>query len=146
MPASVVVLPSEQWPDRAAVIAALRATGLPVVDIDLPAAHAAPRSVRTCAALLQAEPATPMRVIAHGDGAELLPAVALAQRTAHRAVADYVLIAPDADPSAQDWPDAPVTVIASEGHPSLHRAQLRGWSAITASDAASVGDVIVALP
>lgn len=142
MAASVVVLPSGHWPERTVIVAALRASGAEVVDVDLPSAAAAPLSVRACAAILAARPAVPMLVVAHGDGAGLLPAVALAQRTAHRAIDGYVLIEPDADPSAQDWPDAPVLVIAGEGDPALHRARLRGWDLMTATSADEIAHAI----
>ena len=144
MPASIVVLPSQDWPERASLIGALRDGGAEVVDVDLASAGAAPLSVRTCAAILAARPGTPMLVVAHGDGAELLPAVSLAQRTAHRAIEGYALLEPDADPSAPDWPDAPVVVIAPEGHPCLRRARLRGWSPSQARDVTQAAAAVLA--
>ena len=140
--ASIVVLPSHDWPERPTVLAGLRALGPVIVDVDLPAADAAPLSVRTCAAVRAADPPTPILVVAHGGGAALLPAVALAPRTAHRAIGGYALLEPDADPSAQDWPDAPVLVIAPGDWP---RARLRGWELVVADGPSAVVDAIGAL-
>lgn len=152
MTGSVVLLPQpgpadQDTPDpdvRTDLLAALRAAGASVIDIDLPSADAAPLSVRTCAAILQAGPVSPMLVVAIGAGASLLPAVALAQRTAHRAVAGYVLVEPDSDPSAQDWPDAPVLVIGDDGGPALHRARLRGWDTLATQHPGEIAAAILA--
>lgn len=129
MTATVVVLPSDRSPVRAAVVDELRSTGTTVLDVDIPGPGASPWSVRTCAAIAAARPKAPLLVVALADGAGLVPAVALAQRTAHRAIAGYVLVEPDGDPSAPDWPDAPVLVIAAAGSEALRRAALRGWEA-----------------
>jgi hypothetical protein len=157
MTGSVVLLPqpgpADQGPAdqdladrdaRADLLSALRDRGVSVIDIDLPSADAAPLSVRACAAILQAGPVSPMLVVAVGSGASLLPAVALAQRTAHRAVAGYVLIEPDSDPSAQDWPDAPVLVVGVEGGAALHRARLRGWDTAVAAEPSAIAEAILA--
>lgn len=150
MTGSAVLLPQPHAADpgmtdlRAGLLAALRDDGASVVDIDLPSADAAPLSVRACAAILQADPAQPMLIVAIGAGASLLPAVALAQRSAHRAVAGYVLIEPDTDPSAQDWPDAPVLVVGAEGSPALHRARLRGWDTAVATVPNGIAAAILA--
>lgn len=130
---TVVVLPGEGSTVRASVIDDLRQTRTAVVDVDLAAGDPGPLSVRTCAAIGAARPVPPLVIVAFGDGASLVPAVALAQRAAHRAVAAYVLVDPASDPSAQDWPDAPVVVVAPEGGDALRRAGLRGWESCSAT-------------
>jgi len=89
----------------------------------------APLATRTCAAIAQLAPTPPLAVIAPGAAAELLPAIALAQRTAGRPILGYLLIDPPAAalrPSTEQWPDARVTVHSSdEGVRNL--ARLRGW-------------------
>lgn len=133
MTSTVVVLPSDRSPVRGALVDELRAAGTPVLDVDIPEPGTAPWSVRTCAAIAADRPSTPLLIVALADGSGLVPAVALAQRTAHRAIAGYVLVDPDADPTAPDWPDARVLVIAQAGSDALRRAGLRGWDVVEAS-------------
>ena len=71
-------------------------------------------------------------VVAEGDLALLLPAVALSQRSAHRRVRDYVLIDPDLPPVSDGWPDAPVTVVTDDVEGlAARQGRLRGWRVIT---------------
>jgi hypothetical protein len=146
MAATVVVLPSSSSDARDALTRELRTLDQRVVeiDVDLSSADPAPLSVRVCAAIITARPAAPLLLVALADAVHLLPAVALAQRTAHRAVTGYVLIEPDSDPSAPDWPDAPVLVLSADAKSSgATRARLRGWSMNIARSPVDVAAAIV---
>lgn len=146
MPATVVVLPSTDSALRASLLVELRSRGLVVidVDVDLSATDPAPLSVRVCAEIIGHHPEPPLFFIAWPDSAHLLPAVALAQRTAHRPVCGYALINPEVDPSAADWPDAPVVVIGSDAQATgLNRARLRGWSQVIAESPDAIADEVV---
>jgi hypothetical protein len=89
-------------------------------------------SARICAAINLRDPTPPLVVVAHGDHALLLPAIALSQRTAHRRVSEYVLIDPVLPTVSDSWPDAPVTVVTddTDGQASL-QGRLRGWQLLT---------------
>jgi hypothetical protein len=90
---------------------------------------------RMCAAINVLAPHPPLLVVAHGDLALLLPAVALAQRSAHRRVRGYLLVEPELPPVTDGWPDAPVTIAASDAEGWLGvQARLRGWDLIAVSD------------
>lgn len=90
---------------------------------------------RMCAAIGMLAPQAPLLVVAHGALALLLPAVALAQRSAHRRVRGYLLVEPDLPPVTDGWPDAPVTIAASEAEGWLGvQARLRGWDLIDVAD------------
>jgi len=92
----------------------------------LPPAGEAPLAARVCAEITRLAPTPPLVIVAVGDLATLLPAVALAQRAARRQVLAYVLIDPDYPPVSEGWPDARVYVLASPGV-DLRTAELRGW-------------------
>lgn len=81
-------------------------------------------SARVCAAIPFSGVLPPLCIVGFGHEAALLPAVALALRTRHMAVEEYVLI--DADPPTVSdiWPDAPVLVFTDRPDPIL---ALRGW-------------------
>lgn len=83
-------------------------------------------TARVCAALPFTGVSPPLSIVGFGREAALLPAVALALRTRHMAVEEYVLI--DADPPtvSDGWPDAPVRAFTDRPDPTLH---LRGWRA-----------------
>jgi hypothetical protein len=66
-------------------------------------------------------------IVAYGSSCALLPAVALAQRTAHRRVSAYVLVDPHPPASTDTWPDAPVTVVTEDAQ-TARVSTLRGWS------------------
>ncbi|WP_026402811.1 hypothetical protein [Actinomadura rifamycini] len=128
----------------------LRSYGLDVIAPDV-AEGAGSRYVARASLIIAATaPATPLVLAAHGAAGPLLPAVALAQRAAHRAVGGYLFV--DADlprpahahdhdgggehvPSPPDWPDAPCAYLrthadrsASPGHDrAVREARLRGW-------------------
>ena len=97
--------------------------GLGVVDV------AAPMEAKAvCAALIGADVTPPLVVVAHGDACQLLPAVALSLRTQHRDTAGYVLVDPDAPPSTDTWPEAPVTVVSTTQEDGT---SLRGWQVVS---------------
>ena len=114
---SVLVLPDESWTDRDAVLAGI--TGA----LDVRGGFA----TEICADVLRLSPAPPVIVVAHGTGCAALPALALAQRTAHRRVGAYVLVEPDAPASSDTWPDAPVFVVTDDEH-RARLCALRGWT------------------
>jgi hypothetical protein len=84
-------------------------------------------SARTCAEITRLDPTGPITVIAFGEAALLLPPVALAQRSAHRRVVEYVLVDPAVPPVSDSWPDAPVTVFCEVTDPTSIQGRLRGW-------------------
>ena len=92
----------------------------------LPPAGEAPLAARVCAEITRLAPTSPLVIVAVGDLAALLPAVALAQRAARRQVLAYVLIDPDYPAVSEGWPDARVHVLGSPGV-ELRTAELRGW-------------------
>lgn len=81
---------------------------------------------RICAAIRLLDPPAPLVIVAFGSGALHLPAVALAQRSAHKRVVGYLLIEPELPKVADVWPDAPVFVVSSDDWTST-QARLRGW-------------------
>ena len=72
-----------------------------------------------------------VHLIAVGEAASRLPAIAFAQQAARRRVLSYVCI--NAIPQGQfaDWPDAPVCFVTSDEKSELFSvARLRGWTTI----------------
>lgn len=113
---TVVVLPDPEWAARAAVLADVTES----VDVRGESA------TEICADVLRAQPEPPLVVVAHGSSCAALPAVALAQRSAHRRVRAYVVVEPHAPTSSDTWPDAPVLAVTSDEH-TAHLCRLRGW-------------------
>lgn len=95
--------------------------------ITVPAASTNPIAAQVCAEIHKRNPTGPIIFITEGDIANLLPSIAFAQRTAHRAVAGYVLIDPRLGSPTLDWPDAPVLVLGYDEQDE-RSATLRGWS------------------
>ena len=124
-PVRIIVLPDADWVDRNDVIATLDDHGHRVLDVVAPV-----ESKAVCASLLNADVTPPLVVIAHGDACRLLPAVALSLRTQHRDTSGYVLIDPDAPPSTDVWPEAPVTVVSTHDEDGI---SLRGWPIVSAA-------------
>ncbi len=85
----------------------------------------ATEAARICAAITAAAPDPPLTIVAFGSSAILMPAVALAQRSAHRRVREYVLVEPELPPVSDGWPDAHVTVFSDA---EQNQARLRGWT------------------
>ena len=117
MVATVVVLPDTEWAGRADVLAGV--TG----GVDVQGASA----TQMCADLLRVQPESPLVVVAHGSACAVLPAIALAQRAAHRRVDAYVVVEPHAPASTDTWPDAPVLAVTNDDH-TARLAALRGWT------------------
>ncbi len=92
----------------------------------LPPAGEAPLAARVCAEITRLAPTPPLVIVAVGELATLLPAVALAQRAARRQVLAYVLIDPEYPAVSEGWPDARVHVLGSP-EVELRTAELRGW-------------------
>ncbi|MCW2901306.1 MAG: hypothetical protein JWO67_3571 [Streptosporangiaceae bacterium] len=83
--------------------------------------------------IAECAPAHPLVLVAHGAAGPLLPAIAAAQRAAHRRVAGYLFI--DAElpaAGAQDWPDAPCGYLhtSSEHDREARQARLRDWPVV----------------
>lgn len=108
----------------ATVLAAGSASGDVVLVDPVPGPDAA-YPTRVCAALPLQGLAAPVTVVAYGEQALLLPAVARALRTRHVDVAEYVLVEPVPPAATDTWPDAPVRVFADRPDPVLG---LRGWA------------------
>lgn len=125
------MLPDPSWVERDAVIAAIERGGNRLFDASTPM-----DSKAVCAAIIAAHLNPPLIVVAHGDACQLLPAVALSLRTQHRGTSAYVLVEPDAPPSTDTWPEAPVFVVSAS---EPDGRSLRGWSVVSASDGISEG-------
>ena len=66
----------------------------PTLDVLSTDGPAATEAARICAAITADAPNPPLTIVAFGSSATLLPAIALAQRSAHRQVREYLLIEP----------------------------------------------------
>ncbi|MFP3967194.1 hypothetical protein SMC26_33190 [Actinomadura fulvescens] len=135
----------------------LRSYGLDVVTPDV--ADGGTRYVARASLIIAATaPSSPLVLVAYGAAGPLLPALALAQRAAHRKVGGYVFVDAelprpqrlhdhtDADPPAPipaDWPDAPCGYLHThltrqdgsiaqpdERDQFLREARLRGWPVV----------------
>ncbi|MFI6515199.1 hypothetical protein ACIBF1_06500 [Spirillospora sp. NPDC050679] len=103
----------------------VRSYGFDVIAPDVPDAAGARYVARASLIIAAAYPSVPLVLVGHGAAGPLLPAIALAQRAAHRGVGGYVFIDADlprsrrpfdhdhgedaapAVPVPDDWPDAP---------------------------------------
>lgn len=130
-PVRVLVLPDPSWDEREDVIVAIEHGGHRVFDVSTPM-----DSKIMCAAIINASLTPPLVVVAHGDACQLLPALALSLRTQHRATTAYVLIDPDAPPSTDTWPEAPVFVVSGS---EPNGRSLRGWDVVSAPDGIAAG-------
>lgn len=89
-------------------------------------------SARVCAAINALRPVAPLVIVAEGERALLLPAVALSQRSSRRSVVGYVLHDPVLPPVTDSWPDAPVTVVTDDADSDGSvQGRLRGWRVVT---------------
>ncbi|MBE1532006.1 hypothetical protein [Actinomadura algeriensis] len=130
----------------------LRSYGLDVIAPDVAEGTGSRYVARASLIIAATAPATPLVLAGHGAAGPLLPAIALAQRAAHRAVAGYLFVdaglprpaqghdhddagAHEHVPSPPDWPDAPCAYLrthadrsAAPGHAqAVREARLRGW-------------------
>lgn len=135
----VLVLPDQLWAERDASIQAIAEAGLGVLNIPEPREAKA-----VCASIVAAELAPPLVIVAFGESCQLLPAVALSLRTQHRSTVGYVLIDPDAPPSSDTWPEAPVVVVSTTEQAGV---SLRGWEVVAASTSlpSTVAEVVLRL-
>lgn len=93
---------------------------------------------RTCAAITLLRPVSPLVIVTVGRASLALPAVALAQRSAHRRTIEYLLIDPALPHVSDGWPDAPVTVVSDdETSDASVQGRLRGWTVLTSAQSAS---------
>ena len=128
--ARIVVLPDPLWSQRENIVREIinRWGVEAVLDVETPL-----QATRVCAALLDNKLDSPIVVLAHGEGCQVLPAVALSMRTRHITTRGYVLIDPDAPPSTDTWPESPVIVVSTTEEDGT---SLRGWRVVSAgSDA-----------
>ncbi|WP_018654477.1 hypothetical protein [Actinomadura flavalba] len=132
---------------------ALRAHGFDVVAPTVPDGTGPHYVARASLIVAATAPEPPLVLVGHGDAGPLLPALARAQRAAHRAVGAYVFVDaalpgpasdhdhPDAVAVPPDWPDAPcgylrthasrladpATSQAARLERTLRESRLRGW-------------------
>ena len=132
---TVLVLPGGTKADRALLTDTIERAGHLGVLVASDPGPAGRSPTRVCAAILAMAPAPPLIIAAAGDAALLVPAVARAQRAAHRQVVEYLLVEPTMPTVTDSWPDAPVTVVTgqADGGPA-GLARLRGWVVLAASD------------
>lgn len=140
---SIIALPGDDLAFHAALTSALQAVGGQIFTIDLPPVSPAPMSVLICARIHALGPAPPLVVVAPASSVQYLPALALAQRTAHRRIAAYYLIDPLTDPTGPEWPDAPVYLIQLTGTTISRLPELRGWQEIRANGIDELAAVLV---
>lgn len=124
---SIIALPGGDFEFHLALGTAVKGLGGKIFAIDLPPVSVAPMSVLLCAHLHELDPPGPMVILAPASSIDYLPALALAQRTAHRRVAAYYLIDPQTDPTGPTWPDAPVYVAQQNSAATSKLPALRGW-------------------
>lgn len=107
---------------------------------------------RASLVIAAAGPTAPLVLVGQGTAGPLLPAIAAAQRAAHRAVGGYVFVdaelparripatghghghgPADAVPVSADWPEAPCGYLSTAGDriPQIRQARLRGWRVTT---------------
>jgi hypothetical protein len=91
-------------------------------------------SVRTCAAINDLHPPSPVVLIAAGGAALLLPAVSRSQNASHRRISEYVLIDPELPVVTNAWPDARITVVCEPTSEASLQARLRGWDVLSPGD------------
>jgi hypothetical protein len=103
-------------------------------------------------ALATAAVEPPLLLVLAGDSGALAPALGFSQRAARRDVVGYVLVdaaLPSLETPGVDWPDAPVTYVASPHAPEggAAQARLRGWDVVTVDDLApaTLADTLVGL-
>lgn len=135
-----MLLPSAEPFDRVSFVDCLADGPWDVLDVDLPVTDRAPLPTRICGYIQSMAPTQPLLVIAPAPTTACLPAIALAQRTARRLIAGYLLIDPVDAPVGTDWPDARVEVIVTTGEVPRW-IELRGWRAMTTSGSADPGAV-----
>lgn len=150
MTAHAILLPADDF-DATPTAAELVGRGvdafipeLPDIPTDVPATLADARRVAYIAMWLNREAVpSPAVIVAPGSAARLLPALALAQRSAARLVTGYVIVDAPAPSPAMDWPDAPVWWVTTAAASNAVRAGatgagLRGFEVVDSDDVAGV--------
>ncbi|POM25904.1 hypothetical protein BTM25_02880 [Actinomadura rubteroloni] len=149
-PGTVVLLhaPSATAAVWADVPETLRTVGHDVVAPTVAGAPGPPYVARAALILAATDPASPLLLVGQGAAGPLLPALARAQRAAHRTVGGYLFVdasLPTADRAhgalPEDWPDAPcgylrthadrtsdtTTSTAAAREQAVRESRLRGW-------------------
>ena len=85
-----------------------------------------PDPARTCQEIAKATPSKNLIIIATGSACNQLPAIALAQRAAGRAILGYQLLQPALPPFTDSWPLAPITAYFPTGSTIPREVGLRG--------------------
>ena len=153
-PAELPGHPEASWPTRRELAAELMAYGIPVLllseapaveeglDLKTATAHWV---AHNAIAIAEAQPERPVLLVASGAAGSLLPALGFSQRASRRPVAGYVVVDGSLPkPGAADWPDAPVTYVATsspddaDASSIVKQAEMRGWTVETTTDAAAV--------
>ncbi|MCX6423645.1 MAG: hypothetical protein NTV96_03540 [Actinobacteria bacterium] len=141
---TIIILPGGAEEFRSNLMSEIFDLGGLAVLIDIPPVSAAPMSVLICAQLHELDPLGPLVVLAPASSVDFLPAVALAQRTAHRRVAAYYSIGPLNDPTGPEWPDAPVFFTQLTGTTTSRLPELRGWQQLKLNGIDELAAVLVA--
>ena len=141
---TIIILPGGAAEFRATLLREITDLGGFAFSIDIPPVSVAPMSVLICAQLHEHHPLGPLVVVAPASSVDFLPAVALAQRTAHRRVAAYYLIDPLNDPTGPEWPDAPVHLIQLTSTTTSRLPELRGWQQLKLNGIDELAAVLVA--
>jgi hypothetical protein len=107
---------------------------------------------RLAIAIGVASPPPPLLLVLTGDCGSLAAAVGFSQRAARRAVGGYALVdaaCPAPGGEVPDWPDAPVSYLASPAAVELQvgQARLRGWRLVplATADGEQVAAALLAL-
>lgn len=151
-PGTLILLPDpdETVDPWAGVPVELRASAVEVPSAALAAATGMHYVVRASLFIAAAAPRAPLTLVGRGGAGPLLPAIAAAQRAAHRRVGGYVFLDAalpgqahghdhhgaaaepaglEAIPAPVDWPDAPCGYLrtSEERIGAVRQARLRGW-------------------
>ena len=141
---TIIILPGGAAEFRATLLREITDLGGFAFSIHIPPVSIAPMSVLICAQIHELDPLGPLVVLAPTSSVDFLPAVALAQRTAHRRVAAYYLIDPLNDPTGPEWPDAPVHLIQLTSTTTSRLPDLRGWQQLKLNGIDELAAVLVA--
>lgn len=141
---TIIILPGGAAEFRSTLMREITDLGGFAFSIDIPPVSVAPMSVLICAQIHENDPLGPLVVVAPPSSVDFLPAVALAQRTAHRRVAAYYLIDPLTDPTGPEWPDAPVYLTQLTGTTASRLPELRGWQDLKVKGIDQLATVLVA--
>ena len=114
----------------------------PDLDLKTATAHWIAHNAMT---LTAAQPERPVLLVAQGSAGSLLRALGFSQKASRRPVSGYIVVDGDIPKAGGgDWPDAPVTYIATAAGQAIpaiadnaHQAELRGWT-VEKTDAATV--------